>query len=79
MSKIILIISAALAAVTITGVMVFIFAVCCAYPFMLVWNYAVVNAITIAKPIDFWTALLLNLLLVFYTSQPFAQSKKETK
>ena len=79
MTKAVLIASSIFAATIVLTVVTFIFAVCCAYPFMLVWNYAVVNALTIAKPIDFQTALLLNLLLVFYTSQPFAQSKKETK
>lgn len=31
----------------------------CAYPFMWIWNYAVVGAISVAKPIDYWTSFWL--------------------
>jgi len=30
-----------------------------AWPFMLAWNYAVVAAINVARPIDYWTAVVL--------------------
>ena len=37
-----------------------------AWPFMLLWNYAVVAALTIVKPINYWTAFWLMLFLSFF-------------
>ena len=34
-----------------------------AFPFMWLWNYAVVAAISVAKPIDYWVAYCLMLFL----------------
>ena len=37
-----------------------------AFPFMWIWNRAVVEAITIARPIDYWTAFwLMTFICVF--------------
>jgi hypothetical protein len=30
-----------------------------AFPFMWMWNYAVVSALTVAKPISYWVAFCL--------------------
>lgn len=41
-----------------------------AFPFMWIWNYAIVKAITIANPIDYWTAYLLTLFIgLFFRAQ----------
>lgn len=37
-----------------------ILAIVMAYPFMLIWNYAVVSAIDVANPITFWQAFWLS-------------------
>lgn len=29
------------------------------WPFMWVWNYAIVSAVSVAKPIDYWVAFWL--------------------
>lgn len=34
-----------------------------ALPFMWIWNYAVVAAVTVAKPIGYWTAFWLIVFL----------------
>ena len=31
-----------------------------AFPVMWIWNYGVVEAVTFAKPVDFWAAFCLN-------------------
>lgn len=37
-----------------------------AWPFMWVWNYAVVSAVTIAKPINYWVAFWLSLFVALW-------------
>lgn len=46
-------------------VLVAIIAIIFAYPFMLIWNYAVVAAIQVANPIEFWQAFWL---MVFFSA-----------
>ncbi len=41
---------------------VFIMSLIMAFPIMWLWNYAVVIAITIAKPITYWVAFCLLLI-----------------
>lgn len=37
-----------------------------AFPFMWLWNYAVVGAITVAKPIEYWVAYWLMTFVSFF-------------
>jgi hypothetical protein len=37
-----------------------------AYPFMLLWNYAVVAAISVAKPIGYWVSCCLMIFISFF-------------
>ena len=37
-----------------------------AWPFMLIWNYAVVAAVTMTKPIEYWVAFWLMLFLSLF-------------
>jgi hypothetical protein len=39
-----------------------------AFPFMWLWNYAVVAALTVAKPITFWPAFWLMVFISALTS-----------
>lgn len=50
------------------GVLCFVACVCLllALPFMWIWNYAVVSALTIAKPINYWVAFWLMLFVSFF-------------
>lgn len=34
-----------------------------AWPFMWIWNYAVVSALTVAKPITYWPAFWLSVFI----------------
>lgn len=45
-----------------------------AFPFMWLWNYAVVQALTFAQPIDIETAFYLMLFLSLFVKSP-ASSK----
>lgn len=67
------------------SILAFVFGVFCsvvllmmifAWPFMWIWNYAVVNALTIAKPITYWTAFWLSLFLSLYVRTSLPSSKK---
>lgn len=40
-----------------------------AWPFMLIWNYAVVSALTVAKPIDYWVAFWMMSFLALFVSR----------
>lgn len=40
-----------------------VFSLVLAWPFMWMWNYAVVSALTIAKPIGYWVAFWLMLFI----------------
>lgn len=51
-----------LLAVVIIGLLGLLFA----FPFMWIWNFAVVKAITVANPISYWTAYLLALFFGFF-------------
>lgn len=47
-----------------------------AYPFMWIWNYALVQALTIVKPIDYWIAFwLMMTILLFYVGPKNARTK----
>ena len=39
-----------------------------AFPFMWIWNYALVSAVTFANPIDYWTSFCLLLFSLFFKS-----------
>ena len=59
--------------VAILGVLIFVVLLvgglaCCAVVFMVLWNYAVVAALTIAAPIGFWQALCLVCIPLFICS-----------
>lgn len=59
---------------------VFLFAICgiMAWPFMWLWNYAVVSSITIAKPISYWVAFWLSIFLgLFILPKSCTTSKKD--
>lgn len=55
----------------IAGILVVgLFAGLLAYPFMLMWNYSVVAALTIANPIGYWQSFWLMMLIgLFVTSK----------
>jgi hypothetical protein len=47
-----------------------------AWPFMFLWNYAVVSAITIAKPIGYWVSFWLMIFIsVFIVGSKSGYSK----
>lgn len=37
-----------------------------AYPFMVMWNYAVVEAVSVARPITYWPAFCLMMFLSLF-------------
>lgn len=54
-----------------------IIAILMAYPFMLIWNYAVVAAIDVANPITFWQAFWLSLFCSMFLSGNRASRSEE--
>lgn len=46
-----------------------------AWPFMWGWNYAVVSAISVANPIDYWVAFVLMLFIGFFIQSQNSSSK----
>lgn len=53
----------------VSFIVVLVSGICaCAAVFMLLWNYAVVAALTIAMPIKFWHALCLVCIPMFICS-----------
>jgi hypothetical protein len=46
-----------------------------AWPFMWLWNYAVVSSVTIAKPITYWVAFWLSFFLSFFVLPHSSTSK----
>lgn len=46
----------------------FIISLLLAFPFMILWNYAAVSALTVAKPIGFWVSFWLLFLLSWIMS-----------
>jgi len=52
-----------------TGTFVVLYFACCAvvtWPFMWLWNYAVVAAVTVTQPIGYYPAYCLLLFLVLF-------------
>ena len=48
-----------------------------AFPFMWLWNYAVVSAVSVAQPITYWVALcLMTFLSAFVASSRSSSSSK---
>lgn len=47
-----------------------------AFPFMWMWNYAVVAAISVAKPIDYWVAFTLMVFISAFVSSSSSSSSK---
>lgn len=47
-------------------VLIAVLAILLTFPFMWIWNYAVVAAISIAKPISFWVAFWLSFFIGAY-------------
>lgn len=39
-----------------------------AWPFMWIWNYAVVSAVTVTKPIGYWVAFWLMLFVSLFVA-----------
>ena len=48
-----------------------------AYPFMWMWNYAVVKAVSVANPIDYWVAFTLMIFISLFISS--SSSSKTSK
>lgn len=67
----------------ILGLLVFvifiavIWSIIMAYPFMLMWNYVVVEAVTICNPVEFWEAFWLMLFISLFIKNSTTTSKKE--
>jgi hypothetical protein len=54
----------------------FLFILLVAWPIMLLWNWAIVNAISVAKPIDYWTTVgLLIFIMLFKGPNTTVKSK----
>jgi hypothetical protein len=47
---------------------VVVFGALVAVPFMLMWNHAVVSAITIAKPIGYWVSFGLTIFFLTFVT-----------
>lgn len=57
-------------------VLITVMAIIMAFPFMLLWNYAAVGALTIAKPIGFWQSFwLLWLITWIFSNRARVESK----
>jgi hypothetical protein len=54
-----------------------ILALIVAWPFMLIWNYAVVAAISVANPINFWQAFWLSVFCALFISGDGKSVSKE--
>lgn len=48
-----------------------------AWPFMWLWNYAVVSALTVAKPITYWPAFWLMLFTGMFISGNRVSASKD--
>ena len=49
-----------------------------AYPFMWIWNYAIVDTITICNPIDnFWVAFWLMMFISLFIKSTTSSKSKE--
>jgi hypothetical protein len=67
------------AAGLILGILVIVPILCLlmGFPFMWIWNFAVVSAISIAKPITFWQSFwLMMFITIFVKSHNASVSKK---
>lgn len=53
------------------------FSLALAWPFMLLWNYAVVSAITIANPISYWVAFWLMMFIALFVSSTRSSSSSK--
>ncbi len=49
------------------------------YPFMWIWNYAVVKALTIAKPIEYWPAFWLAMFFAAFVRGNMFSGKDKKK
>lgn len=47
------------------------------WPFMWVWNYAIVSAISVANPISYWVAFWLNLFLLYFLTRSGSNNSME--
>lgn len=58
-----------------------LFALCfgMALPFMWIWNYAVVQAVTFANPIDYWVAFWLMMFCVVFLASSSRTSVTPSK
>ena len=55
--------------------------VCClllAWPFMWMWNFAVIGAVTVAKPISYWIAFWLMLFISIFVAGSRSSSKSSS-
>lgn len=61
----------------IFGVVALIAIICLllAFPFMWLWNYAVVSALAIANPIEYWVAFWLMLFISLFVAGSRSDSK----
>ncbi len=46
-----------------------------AFPFMWMWSYAIVAALTVAKPIDYWPAFCMMIFIALFVSGSRSSSK----
>ncbi len=65
--------------VVIFGLVALAFGICfvIALPFMLLWNFAVVSAISVAKPISYWVAFWLMLFFSLFVVGTNSGSKSD--
>jgi hypothetical protein len=47
-----------------------------AWPFMWLWNYAVVSALTVAKPIGYWVAFWLLMFVSLFIAGSASRASK---
>lgn len=59
----------------IAGLAVFGLSLLLTWPFMWIWNYAVCEAVTITKPIDFWVAYFLLWMWLCLIARPSGSPK----
>lgn len=56
-------------------VVLFVVALLVVWPFMCIWNYAIVAAVSVAKPIEYWVAFWLMVFMAIF----FAGAKSGSK
>jgi len=68
-----------LSLVTIAILVVVTFALMATWPFLWIWNFAVVAALTVAKPLTYWRAFWLLVLLASFPGYIATRSTERKK